>query len=215
MNLDVTQTLTGKVRHLERTARAFESVPAQTNAVYVETGAHRGRSIGALVPRLMARCQALHLQGYDLFDMADHDSDLREQNGKGFGNLARCQAVCERLRKEYASMSFELIRGDTRATLGTTVATWVYIDGGHSYDTVKWDHQQLKNSQVTVFDDADLRGVNQYLWEIRHHFHIWDLEQMDGGRQAVIIKDPDNYDFEHAGLVPFQGLDPATWRSTR
>jgi len=215
MDLDVTQTLTGKVRHLERTARAFEAVTAQINAVYVETGAHRGRSIGALVPRLMARCQTLHLQGYDLFEMADHDSDLREQNGKGFGDLARCQAVCERLQKVHAAMSFKLIRGDTRHTLEPITATWAYIDGGHSYDTVKWDHQQLKHSLVTVFDDADLRGVNQYLWEIRQQFHIWDLEQMDGSRQAVIVTDPDHYDFERAGLVPFQGQDPATWRSTR
>lgn len=212
--IEAQRPLQGKLRHLERTARALENLAYQQHAVYVETGAHRGRSIGALIPRLIDRCQTLQIRGYDLFDMANDDSNQREQNGKGFGDHARCQAVCERLQSGCPNLTYELIMGDTRDTLLPTVATWAYIDGGHSYETVKWDHQQLQHSHVIVFDDADLEPVNHYLWEIRDTYTLWDLQIIDGTRQVAIVNS-DQYDYDRAGFNAFQGQDPKHWRSTR
>jgi hypothetical protein len=46
----------------------------------------------------------------------------------------------------------------------------VYIDGGHSYSTVKWDYEQVKNSKVIIFDDTypiKFPGVAKFIEELR------------------------------------------------
>jgi hypothetical protein len=46
----------------------------------------------------------------------------------------------------------------------------VYIDGGHSYSTVKWDYEQVKDSKIIVFDDTypvKFPGVARFIEELR------------------------------------------------
>jgi hypothetical protein len=46
----------------------------------------------------------------------------------------------------------------------------VFIDGGHSYSTVKWDYEQVKDSKVIIFDDtypAKFPGVAKFIEELR------------------------------------------------
>jgi len=45
-----------------------------------------------------------------------------------------------------------------------------FIDGGHSYSTVKWDYEQIKDSKVIIFDDTYLEkfpGVAKFIQELR------------------------------------------------
>ena len=46
----------------------------------------------------------------------------------------------------------------------------MYLDGGHSYDTVKHDYGKIKNSRLVVFDDAvnknNANDVNIFLDEL-------------------------------------------------
>ena len=49
--------------------------------------------------------------------------------------------------------TFELIKGNTRDTLPSYVADFVYIDGGHSVATIRSDYEAVKGSHVIVFDD--------------------------------------------------------------
>jgi hypothetical protein len=139
-----------------------------------------------------------------------------EDNGKGAGNSFKCQRALGKIAKRNPNFTFELIEGYTTDTLKPTKVDWAYIDGGHSYETVKWDHQQLKECDVIVFDDSDLQGVNQYLWEIKDQWEIFDLYCSPGGsRQCAIINNRKDYDFETAELVPFKGVSPEQWKPIR
>jgi len=42
----------------------------------------------------------------------------------------------------------------------------VYIDGGHSYETVKHDYEKVKDSKIIVFDDVKITGVNKFVKEL-------------------------------------------------
>jgi hypothetical protein len=46
------------------------------------------------------------------------------------------------------------------------VFDFVYIDGGHSYETVKHDYEQVKDSKLIVFDDVKITGVNKFVKEL-------------------------------------------------
>jgi hypothetical protein len=74
----------------------------------------------------------------------------------------------------------------------------VYIDGGHSYSTVKWDYEQVKNSKVIIFDDTypvKFPGVAKFIDELRSlGTNITELvEKNDTGKTimqcAIIINE--------------------------
>jgi hypothetical protein len=208
--------LTGKLSHLARTVKALTAMPAKNNTgTYIEIGANKGRSMSAIISHILPTCSHLHAIGYDLFEMATQETHLQEENGKGTGNLEHCRNILSFFQSAHVNLTFELFAGLTTDTLTVQTADWVYIDGGHSYETVKFDHQRLQNSRVIVFDDADLKGVNQYLWEIQHQYKLYDLVPLKGARQVAIVNDIDNYDFESAQLQPFNGQHPDSWEKTR
>ena len=63
-----------------------------------------------------------------------------------------------------------LYEGFTIHTLLNHTYDFVYLDGGHSYETVKHDYNKIKNSKVIVFDDAvnknNANDVNKFLDEL-------------------------------------------------
>jgi precorrin-6B methylase 2 len=63
-----------------------------------------------------------------------------------------------------------LIRGNTKQTLTEPkVFDFVYIDGGHSYDTVIHDYSMVKDSTVIVFDDYQIKEVSVAVEEIKNN----------------------------------------------
>jgi hypothetical protein len=188
---------------------------------YLETGVHKGRSMIFFADNLITKVKKLHLIGYDVFDLETDNFHLQEDNGMLGGNFNECFNNLTQLSTSNPNISFDLVKGYTKDTLQPTKVDWAYIDGGHNYETVKWDHQQLKDSRVIVFDDSDLPGVNRYLWEIKDQYNIYSLYETDRSpkmayhRQAVIINDMDNFKFDNAKLKKFQGHDPETYVSLR
>jgi len=202
--------LDGKLNHLNIAANVFSALTVNSKkGLYVEIGAHNGRSMSAFGNILKHKVNHLHMIGYDVFDLETDEFHNNEDNGMGGGNYDKCIKRVKKLTRE--NVTFELIKGYTTDTLTTTIADWAYIDGGHSYETVKWDHKQLKDSKVIVFDDSDLEGVNQYLWEIKDKHNLYSLYD----RQAVIINDDVNFDFSAIELEKFQGHNPTTYQSKR
>ena len=188
---------------------------------YLEIGAHKGRSMMFFADNLISKVKKLHLIGYDVFDLETNNFHLQEDNGMFGGNFNECFNNLTQLSILNPNVSFDLVKGYTKDTLQPTKVDWAYIDGGHSYETVKWDHNQLKDSRIIIFDDSDLPGVNRYLWEIKDQYNIYSLYETDRSpkmayhRQAVIINDMNNFKFDNVKLEKFQGHDPSNYVSLR
>lgn len=122
--------------------------------VLIEIGTHKG----ARARLLKAHCKRYY--GFDLWEAGSDATDKRESNGKGRSTKAQAEAAL-------AGSEFELIAGDTRKTLNAfwerstgrfgTKADFVFIDGGHSIETIAsdwgWIRQMLNPGAVVVFDD--------------------------------------------------------------
>lgn len=109
-------------------------------------------------------CPAVHYVGYDTFE-GGNDRTL-EGHTKPHATLGIVQRRLENyaamMRRKGKEFSFELIKGNTLDTMRTTAALCAdadvaYIDGGHSYETVKSDYEHLKHVPFVVFDDVILK----------------------------------------------------------
>lgn len=139
----------------------------------MEIGTNKGASAEIICREALKYHDKVHYIGYDLFEDATVETDAREGNGKSHGVEAQ---VRERLSK-IEGLTFELVRGDTRKTLHGTEndVDFVFIDGGHSVETIRGDYEAVKNSRLIVFDDyytegADLSkvGCNSVLEGVPH-----------------------------------------------
>lgn len=140
--------------------------------VIVEVGTHNGLRARMMCEEAIKHQPRVHYIGYDLFDEATAETNKREMNGKGAGseNLAAENLAIE-------GVTFELIKGDTRQTLhGKDVrADFVFIDGGHSVETIRGDYEALKHSRMIALDDyysgdfdTTRYGCNSLLADIPH-----------------------------------------------
>lgn len=134
-----------------------------------EIGTHNGQSAFQFVDYLFPRVHRLHYTGYDLFEEASDELTKAEHNGKGPGSYKRAFNGLEKRREKYGKrFTFDLIRGNTKQTLSSPqIFDFVYIDGGHSYETVMHDYFMVKESTVIVFDDYQIDGVRTAVDEIK------------------------------------------------
>jgi len=134
--------------------------------VLVETGTHRGRSGCYMVQQALQYHADVEYHGFDLFDIANDETDRAEINGKGHGSYEIAQARFEAMAKANPGFSFSLHRGFTTDTFVEPIrADLAYIDGGHSTATVLHDYSRVKESKVIVFDDYQMESVKQALRE--------------------------------------------------
>jgi predicted O-methyltransferase YrrM len=136
-----------------------------------EIGTHNGQSAFQFVDYLWPKVHRLHYTGYDLFEDADAELTKVEHNGKGPGSYQSAFRGLEKRKVKYGKrFDFELIRGNTKQTLTEPkVFDFVYIDGGHSYDTVIHDYSMVKDSTVIVFDDYQIKEVSVAVEEIKNN----------------------------------------------
>jgi predicted O-methyltransferase YrrM len=137
--------------------------------VLIEIGTHRG----VRAKLLAAHCKRYF--GFDLWEAGNDETDKRESNGKGRSTKAQAAQALN-------GYDFELIAGNTQDTLPRFCsrfinADFVFIDGGHSFETIKsdweWIKQMLEPGAVVVFDDhyepeRDGFGCNRIVAEIEH-----------------------------------------------
>jgi len=133
-----------------------------------EIGTHDGKSGIQFADYCLKINPRLKYYGYDAFDSVKNNQEFHEQeiNGKGAGSLHRATKNLEHRQKTYKNFEFKLIKGFTVDTLKEGIYDFVYIDGGHSYETVKHDYNMVKKSKVIVFDDYQTDGVRKFFDEL-------------------------------------------------
>lgn len=138
-----------------------------TPANICEIGTHHGRSACQFIKYLAPRVANLRYHGYDLFEDADPDITRREHNGKGPGSYGRAQRSLDKMMAMFPNLQYTLTRGNTTQTF-TQPRTFdfVYIDGGHSYQTVMHDFHMVRGSTAIVFDDYQIDGVRRAVDQI-------------------------------------------------
>jgi hypothetical protein len=86
------------------------------------------------------------------------------------------------------NFTFMLVPGLTKDTLVEPVKyDFVFIDGGHSYETVKHDYEMVKESKIILFDDYQLSGVRQFVDELPHEKKLISNDKCKH-KFALIIK---------------------------
>jgi hypothetical protein len=134
-----------------------------------EIGTHKGGTAKQFIELFAPRVETLTYYGYDIFDAAEPDKEFhkKERNGKSPALLQVAEQTFRRMKREYPNLDYKLHKGFTTDTLTETVFDFVYIDGGHSYDTVKHDYKQVKASKIIVFDDVKITGVRRLINELQ------------------------------------------------
>lgn len=157
----------------------------------IEVGTHNGKHADWLCRAALQQRNQVHYVGYDLFELADDATNRLELNGKGAGSEARARAKLDAIAKEHPGFSYHLVKGNTRDTLHGSMhcADFVFIDGGHSIETIRGDFDALKTSRVIALDDyysgrIDVTkcGCNLVIADVPHVV----LPRMDTGRAGGV-----------------------------
>ncbi len=133
--------------------------------------------------------------GFDLFEDGDPETDKVEFNVKPHRSLA---AVAERL----TGHKITLVKGNTRETLPAftypKLVDFVWLDGGHSIETIRSDWEAVKpllapDAEVWFDDyytggpDIGVVGCNQIVKGLRHQLHPW-LDRVSGGGYVQMVR---------------------------
>lgn len=152
-------------------------------ASIVEVGTWSGDRAIQMATEALKHRKEVSYTGFDLFEEATPETDERELNVKRHYSSAEVWDKLEKFRQDNPGFSFRLVVGDTRETmkdLGCD-ADLVFLDGGHSLETIRNDYEALKGAKVIVFDDyyepdeqgncPDLAkyGCNELLKALPHH----------------------------------------------
>ena len=143
-----------------------------------EIGTHKGNTSLQLIKYLSQKNSHIKFYGYDVFDSAIGNTDFnrKEFNGKGGASFEYVSIRLENLKKQITNFDFYLYKGLTTNTLENTYFDFVYIDGGHSYDTVKHDYEKVSNSKLIIFDDAQNKNnanqVPMFLKELEKDIEV-------------------------------------------
>jgi hypothetical protein len=129
----------------------------------MEIGCHKGITARWMCSIALEYRNRLHYKGYDAFE----EVPTEEWNGKSVPDKEKIIAKLNRLRRQYKNFTYDIVEGYTQQTLTSPIRySFVYIDGGHSYATVKHDYSMVKDSKIILFDDYNLPGVQEAINEI-------------------------------------------------
>lgn len=156
-----------------------------------EIGTHKGGTAKQFISLFAPRVQQLTYYGYDVFDADNPNKQLhkRERNGKAPASFNVATATLNKLKKAHPNLDYKLHKGFTTDTLiNPVVFDFVYIDGGHSYDTVKHDYSMVKDSKIIVFDDVKIRGVNQNIKELQEQGINVELVKTESKHTWAVVR---------------------------
>lgn len=116
----------------------------------VEIGTNQGRSAVLMIKQAQKYRKNVQYVGYDLFEEANHETDTAELNIKKHPFVDQ---VREHITEQCPGVEINLIKGNTRKTLNPLMADIVFVDGGHSIETIQHDFERVKHSNIIILDD--------------------------------------------------------------
>ena len=173
----------------------FEKLLDECKPTFIgEIGSHNGNTSEQMCRYVLSRTKnSLLFQGYDAYDLVLNDEEfaIKEKNGKGPGNYEKAMSRMNKIRQQYSGrFNYKLIKGFTNETITTPIKfDFVYIDAGHSYDSVKHDYEMVKESKIIVFDDYCMPGVNQLIKEIEQSGIVVEcFDNTDTSRAVAVVR---------------------------
>lgn len=116
-----------------------------------EIGTWNGNRAIVMIKRALQWTPSVTYWGYDLFEDATDETDKEEFNVKRHN---RCDDVHKHIQDKFgANVKVILIKGNTKETLSKKVSDLVWLDGGHSIDTIRHDYEMVKDSKCVLLDD--------------------------------------------------------------
>ena len=143
----------------------------------LEVGTWNGARAVEMVIGALEKNDTVHYTGFDLFNKATDETDVKEFNSKAHTSKKevekRLTDFSKAVAKDGKKFTFCLFEGDSKETLKilqnkdycnihNIKPDFAYIDGGHSVETCRSDYNYLKHVPVIVFDDfftTDERGL--------------------------------------------------------
>lgn len=166
----------------------------------VEVGTWNGDRAIQMATEALKHQKKVDYLGFDLFENASRETDDRELNVKAHFSLEEVDAKLKAFAGGNPGFSYALTKGDTRDTLGnhTVKADLVFLDGGHSIETIRNDFEAVKTSKVVVLDDfyvqdetgcpdIDKFGCNQIVSKLPHLILPLSDGVRGGGRVAMAV----------------------------
>ena len=182
----------------QRYNQILELVDEAKPQTIVEIGVWNGARAVLMAETALKHNQKVHYKGYDLFEQATAETDRDEFNAKRHNTREQVVRRLTEFQMEHPRFTFELVKGNTRETLHPQTADFVYIDGGHSVETIRSDYEALKESPMVVFDDyyrpadtgpgpdLDTLGANRIVDAIEGHEVLPSTDPLVGGGTVCI-----------------------------
>lgn len=137
----------------QRYAQIIEIIDQVKPRTIIEIGVWNGKRACWMAEAALRHNAAVHYDGFDLFELATDETNRAELNAKRPNSLAHVTARLEDFKGSHPGFTFALHRGNTREILTPRTADFVYIDGGHSVETIRHDYAMTEASPVVLFDD--------------------------------------------------------------
>lgn len=133
--------------------------------------------------------------GFDLFEEATVQTDREEMNVKPHYFL-------DNVYQKLSSWNVQLFKGNTRETLKwfrpEVKIDFVWLDGGHSVETIRSDWESLKphlaENAYVFFDDyytgpidTSKFGCNEIVKDLRHEV-LPDMDRVSGGGHVQMVR---------------------------
>lgn len=158
---------------MERYNQLYKFLEAFRFRIITEIGVSKGDRAEEMVRTVFKYCDRCIYFGFDLFEDLDEETSKSEFNGKPKSSYSEVFNRLRNLQKEFPGFFFALYKGNTRETIPENIdkvielsndegivvnvkpsmSEFVFIDGGHSIETISSDYENFKNCNLVILDD--------------------------------------------------------------
>jgi len=152
-----------RIESNNRYQNLFKEIMSIKPKTILEVGTHTGKQAERMVNSAIGFNREITYLGFDLFDDMTPDVKQKEIHHKADVGINGATQVLDALKRKHKGFNYKLYKGNTLETLPLFVdeykgkVDFVFIDGGHSLDTIANDWRNIKKvmheKTVVLFDD--------------------------------------------------------------